>query len=49
VSNTSGCEYANAVDNAKNSRLIVTNYAYWLHARKHNSRALSLTVGLSSC
>jgi Rad3-related DNA helicase len=42
VSNTSGCEYANAVDDAKNARLIVTNYAYWLHARKHNSRALEI-------
>jgi len=42
ISKTSGCEYANAVDDAKNARLIVTNYAYWLHARKHNSRALEM-------
>jgi Rad3-related DNA helicase len=42
VANTSGCAYANAVDDAKRARLIVTNYAYWLHARKHNSRALEL-------
>ena len=38
--NTDGCDYSNAVEAAKGSDLIVTNYAYWLHARKHNASAL---------
>lgn len=38
--NTSGCYYSNAVERAKNADLVVTNYAYWLHARRSNKTAL---------
>lgn len=40
LGNTSGCAYANAVDDAKHSDLVITNYAYWLAARRSNGAAL---------
>ena len=52
VRSTSGCAYANAVERARNSRLVITNYAYWLHARKHNAWALENEyepIGLLIC
>ena len=38
-SNSNQCPYANAVEAARNAKLIVTNYSYWLNARR-NSKAL---------
>lgn len=37
---TVACEYTAAVQRAKASSLVVTNYAYWLHARMNNQHAL---------
>lgn len=37
---TVACEYTAAVQKAKASSLVVTNYAYWLHARMNNQHAL---------
>jgi Rad3-related DNA helicase len=37
---TNQCAYSRAVERAKDAELVVTNYAYWLNARKFNSRAL---------
>jgi Rad3-related DNA helicase len=42
---TNRCPYTRAVERAKDSDLIVTNYAYWLHARKHNPSALERDGG----
>jgi len=52
VSNTTGCDYTNAVEDARDADLIITNYSYWLHARKHNAKALERDgrpVGLLIC
>ena len=40
VANTTDCEYTRAVGRARDADLVITNYAYWLHARAHNSKAL---------
>lgn len=40
LSKTTSCPYVGQVEAAKNSDLLVTNYAYWLYARKYNARAL---------
>ena len=38
--NTTGCRYTVASEAAKDADIVVTNYAYWLHARRHNPHAL---------
>ena len=38
--NSSGCPYSVAVEAARRAPLTVTNYAYWLNARRYNSSAL---------
>jgi Rad3-related DNA helicase len=50
-SKTDGCPYTRAVEAANLAPLAVTNYAYWLHARKHNSEALEKydPIGLLIC
>lgn len=37
---TNRCTYQQAVNEAKASRVVLTNYAYWLHARKFGGTAL---------
>lgn len=37
---TTRCPYTAALERAKYSELIVTNYSYWLNARRHNGKAL---------
>ena len=37
---TNACQYSCAVERAKDADLIVTNYAYWMHARQYNPKAL---------
>ena len=40
LARSSGCPYTCAVERAKDSDLVCTNYSYWLAARKNNSQAL---------
>lgn len=42
LSGTTGCNYTIAVDHARNAQIVVTNYAYWLHARRSSGNALEL-------
>lgn len=47
-----GCSYYDQVERAKQSRAILTNYQYWLHARSRNRGALEGTngkIGLLIC
>jgi Rad3-related DNA helicase len=48
---SSGCAYSCAVDTARRSNLLVTNYAYWLRARAVSSSALESdeSIGLLIC
>ena len=48
LSGTSGCLYACAVDNASESDLVVTNYAYWLASGGPDNRAFE-RIGLLVC
>jgi Rad3-related DNA helicase len=41
--NTLGCPYGAAYEEAKKAQLVSTNYAYWLHARANNKKALEVT------
>lgn len=40
VEYTRDCPYSTAVVEAEESDLVVTNYAYWMHSRRHNACAL---------
>jgi len=40
LSGSARCTYGERVDEAKRSRAILTNYAYWIHARSNNRQAL---------
>jgi ATP-dependent DNA helicase DinG len=40
IADTTGCPYTCASERAKDSSIAVTNYSYWLHARKYNRQAI---------
>lgn len=45
LSHAEACPYNFAVAEAKASEIVVTNYPYWLHIRRHNTDALNSSEG----